>query len=534
MIKYEYFVSIIFIVVLLIPFLLSFANKNISISSTEKRKLAEFPDLSLSFLFLNSFPKQFEAYYEDHFGFRDIIIRLHNYTLCKIFRISPNEQVIVGAEGWYFFNADGAISDYLGRIKYSKTQLEQVKYVLENRSEWLHSLGIRYLYLPVPNKESVYDEYLPLILRKNKGYDSYSQILDYLSANNTAADFINTKQVLLNGKTDLQLYFRTDSHWNHDGAYLIYRSIIAKMQQWFPDIKPLRTNNEKQWIHDFSGDLAILMNLKGLVTETAPARNFIEVCKAGALKRWDQVTELPEYSHLSPHQIPVTSGCKEKELKAIVIHDSFGNFLRPYLSQHFSSVIYINSMNFEGAKALIEREHPDIVIDQRVARRIHRSVLPDPELEQHLLADKFELMPPALITVDRTNWEDFVFTSQKTDIRETVDGLNLSFSGQDAAVHLLFDKIDPLESPLVIKIDLSSEHPSRMRFCSALKGNAGELLRKQCEERDLDEGANLVFFRLYNPQPPVILELTPEDSGSFTLQSLRVKQELSPEQAMAQ
>jgi hypothetical protein len=217
-----------------------------------------------------------------------------------------------------------------------------------------------------------------------------------------------------------------------------------------------------------------------------------------------------------------------------VIHDSFGKFLRPYLSQHFSSVIYINSMNFEGAKALIERERPDIVIDQRVARRIHRSVLPDPELEQHLVAEKFETMAPLLITVDQSNWEDYFYQSKKTDIRKTVDGLNLFFSGRDAAVHLLFDRFDLLASPLVVKIALSSEHSSRMRFCSDLKGNAGELLRKQCEERDLDEGANLIFFRLFNPQPPVILELTPEDAGSFTLHSLHVKQELSPEQTTAQ
>ncbi len=78
-------------------------------------------------------------------------------------------------------------------------------------------LGIRYLYLPIPNKEAVYEEHLALILRKNKGYDSYSQIVDHLRAGGRFTDFIDTKELLVR-KNEAQLYFRTDSHWNYATA----------------------------------------------------------------------------------------------------------------------------------------------------------------------------------------------------------------------------------------------------------------------------------------------------------------------------
>ncbi len=94
----------------------------------------------------------------------------------------------------------------------------------------------------------------------------------------------------------------------------------------------------------FSGDLAVLTNSGGLVTETAPALNILEECAPGALQPWTQLTELPEHA-ASPHRLPVANGCREKRRKAIVIHDSFGLFLRPYLSQHFAAVVYVNTMN---------------------------------------------------------------------------------------------------------------------------------------------------------------------------------------------
>lgn len=525
---YDWFVSSVFILIVLLPLLFSFANRNVSVSATEKRRLAEFPAISLATL--HAFPKKFEAYYEDHFGFRDAIVRVHNYALCKVFGISPHDMVVAGTDDWYFFNAEGAISDYLGRVEYNKKQLERIKYTLHNRSEWLQSLNIRYLYLPIPNKEAVYDEYMPLILRKNKGYDSYSQVVDYLNKNSNFSDFVDTKKVLLDSKKEGLLYLRTDSHWNYDGAYFVYRSIISRMQQWFSDIRPLQQKNEKKWDNKFSGDLSILMNLNGLVTEKAPTINVLDECNPGTLQPWGQITQLPEYAYLPAHRIPVANGCKEKNLKAIVIHDSFGLFLRPYLSQHFASVIYITSMNFEGAKALIERERPNIVLDLRVARNIDRSVLPDPELEQRLLAGKFAASGPAVVSIDKYNWLDYLYKSRKTIIQETTGGLNLSFSEQTSSVHLVINSANQLETPLVVRIEGTNNQLRTMSFCSHLRGDKGELLRQVCEERNLGEGSNQIFFRIYDPQAQEILELAPSTAGSFTLHALQVKQEVSPEQ----
>ena len=187
-------------------------------------------------------------------------------------------------------------------------------------------------------------------------------------------------------------------------------------------------------------------------------------------------------------------------------------------------------MNFEGAKVLIDQERPDIVLDLRVARGINRSLLPDPELEQRLLAEKFAHLPPAVVTIDQANWQEFLYKSRKTVIRESTGGVNLSFSDKAASVHLVINTAHNPGAPLVVQLEGTNKGIPAMSLCSHHRGLKGQLLKQQCHKRDLSEGANQIFFRIYNPQPQEILELAPESAGSFIVHALQVKQEVSPEQ----
>ncbi len=50
---------------------------------------------------------------------------------------------------------------------------------------------------------------------------------------------------------------------------------------------------EKIWIKDYSGDLAYLMNLQGLVTETAPGINIKTSCQTKHEKKLTSYVPLP-------------------------------------------------------------------------------------------------------------------------------------------------------------------------------------------------------------------------------------------------
>jgi alginate O-acetyltransferase complex protein AlgJ len=63
--------------------------------------------------------------------------------------------------------------------------------------------------------------------------------------------------------------------------------------------------------------------------------------------------------------------------RAIVFRDSFGSRLVPFLSEHFSRVVYLWQNDFDAD--IVEREHPDIVIQEIVGRHLF-GFIPSPEL----------------------------------------------------------------------------------------------------------------------------------------------------------
>lgn len=513
-----------FIIFIGLPITITAISETEQVSKTEKRNLAKFPRIELSQSTLKKFPRDFEKYIEDHFGFRNEIVKMHNYTLYKVLNVSPSSMVVIGNDDWLFFNANGAIPDYLGRIDLSKEKLRKIDHLLQDRSYWLNSIGAHYLFLPIPNKESIYEEHLPAQIRKNRGSNLYEQILGHVKERGHFNNYIDVQEIMAEKKKEQQLYLRTDSHWNHDGTYLVYQSIISKLENWFPDILPLKQESTKKWIENFSGDLTILMNLKGVITETAPDLNIKEECKTSALQRMTQLKDIPEYSELPSHRLPVENGCPTKKYKAILIHDSFGNFLRPYLSQHFETVIYINYLNFEDAKTVIELEKPDIVIDQRVARNLLKGVKSDEILEQLVIQDKFDQLPDLRGVIDGSKWKESLFALSGATAQEFEGTIEIKFGSQPSSVAFRLDKTDRFSDPSAVKIDLVSDMDNEISICYKTSDSDGQR-RGQCKKRVVREGQNSLFFRIIDPDKRGLLEFRSLNSGRFFINSIVAKRE---------
>ena len=92
-------ISVIFLLFLLLPFCLFMVGPRKEISEAEKRKLAVFPEIVPTMTGLAEFPKKFDAFYRDHFGLRDNLIRLYNIISLKVFQVSPSDFVLKGREG---------------------------------------------------------------------------------------------------------------------------------------------------------------------------------------------------------------------------------------------------------------------------------------------------------------------------------------------------------------------------------------------------------------------------------------------------
>lgn len=52
---------------------------------------------------METYPSDYEAYYNDHIPFRNTLIKMNSYLDYYVFHESPNQDVVVGKDGWLFY-----------------------------------------------------------------------------------------------------------------------------------------------------------------------------------------------------------------------------------------------------------------------------------------------------------------------------------------------------------------------------------------------------------------------------------------------
>src|SRR5690606_25145913 len=81
----------------------------------------------------------------------------------------------------------------------------------------------------------------------------------------------------------------------------------------------------------------------------------------------EPINETPDASARDPF----TMVCEDGELNALIFRDSFFTALVPYFSRQFKRSTYIwNRLDFTTLSEFVEKERPDIVIDQVVERTL--------------------------------------------------------------------------------------------------------------------------------------------------------------------
>jgi alginate O-acetyltransferase complex protein AlgJ len=159
---------VLFLTVILAPPVKWALSPDRSWSDKEKRVLAPFPKEPRNFSSFLKLTKNFESYYNDHFGFREVLIDRYQREMRKRFGQSGVPKVIGGKEGWYFYAGDDLLKDFRGLTPLKGQQLDAWIMDFVRKRDWLAEQGIRYLFVVVPNKQTIYPEYLPDFVRKAK------------------------------------------------------------------------------------------------------------------------------------------------------------------------------------------------------------------------------------------------------------------------------------------------------------------------------------------------------------------------------
>jgi hypothetical protein len=320
------------------------------------------------------FGAAFGQAFADRFGMRTALIVGQHWALVDIFGVSPVANVMIGRDGWLFWLGEDAASvdrHYRGTRRVPDFEADAYVAEVKRRHEYFRSRGIAYLPVIVPEKFTIYPEYLPSWVAPGRDPTLLARTMDRL-AKDGSVPYVDLRPLLLEAKGRGRrepLYYQTDSHWNLAGAGVGYLAIMRAVQTLLPgrlaSIAPPLRPPYTPGRDVFWGDLGRMLGVPFRFREP----DYLPLAAATRHPRRvglraRSITPGRE-GHIRIYEQP------DANLPRLAMNrDSMAIALIPMLSENFRRSVYVLSPAFE--RETIEREHPDIVIDEVVERGMLR------------------------------------------------------------------------------------------------------------------------------------------------------------------
>ena len=297
------------------------------ISDSERRPLAQMPEVSLDSVVSGSFMKDFESYSLDQFplrdGFRTVKSLFHQYVL----RQKDNN-------GIYLYDGYAAKQE-------SQLNLDSVNHALER---------FNHIYEKYLTDSKVYMAVVPdkgYYLAEKAGQPSldYEALFDLKEAGMPWAQPID-----LTGSLSITDYYRTDTHWKQENLFSAAQTICDALGVSAPE-RIQATVLERPFYGVYYGQAALPMRPDDLaILELDYLKDCTvydhETGKTGSVYDMSKLDSRDLYDvYLSGARSLLTienpRGSADKEL--IVFRDSFGSSMVPLLVQDYSRVTLVDT-----------------------------------------------------------------------------------------------------------------------------------------------------------------------------------------------
>jgi peptidoglycan/LPS O-acetylase OafA/YrhL len=236
-----------------------------------------------------------------------------------------------GKNDWLFLG--NAFDSNVEKLIKAKQPSESEIQAIENPLVQLTSIGAKFgtkiALIIGPDKASIYPEFLPdEFVPSHKKRISY--FLERLSRIPNLTIYNPTNDLLKLKETEGILYWRTDTHWNHKGAFLVFEGFAQLFGLPIPQVS-FKHNKT------FSGDLIGISKLQDFPTHIDD--NWEVVWQN--IPNWNE-TEIPNEPD-SPFAKPsiVTNQQSITNKRIWVVGDSFTNGLKQYINATFQEIRYV-------------------------------------------------------------------------------------------------------------------------------------------------------------------------------------------------
>lgn len=190
----------------------------------ENRRLAAAPGLAEFKDPIGGF-QQFEQYFDDHYGLRDILIRLKTQVDFSVFHTS--DRVHLGEHGWLFYRSVLDIEKPTTE-RFFADHADQLTAGIEDLAVGLKHRGQTLVLMPVFLGDVFYQDELPHdvpSLPQPSGF--YKATEQWKRLPNLI--YVDSAAVLTQLKRQRQVFHKTDFHWNSPAAFEVGRTFVNQL-----------------------------------------------------------------------------------------------------------------------------------------------------------------------------------------------------------------------------------------------------------------------------------------------------------------
>jgi len=455
------------------------------------------PELPRTGAELAQFPAAFDRWFADAFGGRASLVAARSRLAVLALADSPTSTLLVGPRRWIFAREQRGLEAVRGLAPLSDAELGAWLASLSARRAWLAERGIAFAFVLAPEKAAIYPEELPARLPfrgpEDGGEGRREGALKYFSADPelVVPDVAAHMRALRAAAPETAyLYTPTGVHWRARGALAAYRALGPFLERYAPEVAPWTDEDfELVSVIDTSDSWAQRLSLgTALFTEELALRprRAREAVRRAAARSGNELDASYE-----------RAGEGGPTRRTLVLHDSFGPELLPFLAEHFRVLEARRTIDFD--LRLIEELRPDVVIQvysehALLAQRPDRSAA----LAQAALAPAFQAATDVVLALSRPGSFALHDTSGAATLSAPPDalgGFTLTIEGPTALLALPTPARPRLGERWVLGVDLTLAAADRVALFYLEPGDTA-IDRKRVYVAEVPAGRQTAVFEL--------------------------------------
>ncbi|MBO4954012.1 MAG: hypothetical protein J6D04_02560 [Clostridia bacterium] len=302
-------------------------------SDTERRVLAQFPEINTEAVLAGTFSSSFEDYATDQFPFRDAFRQMKVVT-----------TLFLHKEYNDYYRAEG----HIGKLEYPKNPDS-----IDHATALFTSVYDRYL------KDSDTKTYFAMIPDKNaylaapNGYPSldYAALRDELSKKLPFFTHLDVSPYL-----SLEDYYKTDPHWRQESIFDVADYLASSMNASVSDEYQIKTL-EKPFVGTYGQQLSLPVDGEPLSYVTYSQSDFTVTHYDSGMPKKAPLYDMDKAEGKDPYDLFLSGAVAlltvenhnvRTDRELIIFRDSFGSSIAPLLASGYQKVTlvdlrYVNS-----------------------------------------------------------------------------------------------------------------------------------------------------------------------------------------------